>query len=727
MKKAGGKKGLTWPLIALAIALASGSSMALEVLQIGPLDPAPLKDFRPPRPGEPLIFAIPHYVSINPWNSGKWYVDEMGGKVWQLLIRAPGALSLSFGFGRYRLTKGARLEIWAPGEKEAYWTFTDKENSSHGQLWTPILRSQEALLRLILEDGETEGLDLELTAVGYGFRELPPFNEVHLKTLQAGDCNVDVSCPQAWPWANEVRSVGLVTIEGRILCTGTLLNNTNWDLTPYFLTADHCGITPSNAQTLVVYWNFQKSTCNGPADGAKDQFTTGGFFRSAWSSSQGSDFSLVELARRPSSSFFPYWSGWDRTESVPEMAVAIHHPQGGEKKISFDLDPLTLAGPEDRLPVARPELFLKVGAWNEGTTEPGSSGCGLWNQDHRLVGQLWGGSASCDNPDGSDYFGRFWASWDGGGSRETRLKDHLDPLNTGQMVLEGTEGCLLDKVDFTVWPNPSVLGEEVRFEAKIDEGNPPFDCFWDMDGDGIWDCTESLCTFTYGREYTGDVKLQVVDSNGCIGTVTHGMRVVDPEMGPRVLSPQGGEKLFAGENFLIRWAAPERAVRFKLLYSLNGGATWKVITSTATGRSFNWSVPIPLGNKSRCLIKVIAYDSYGKKVGSQRTEGYFAISVVELTTLKGGEKLKVGESVPLAWLTHGTKEPVSRVKLLYKTKSTTPWKRIVELEGNPGSYTWRIPQVDRRWDDCWLKIVLLNRLGKSLGSDTTDEPFTIEP
>jgi hypothetical protein len=724
-----------WIVLSALMALAGVSlwakAIALDVLQIGPMDPLVLKDLRRPRAGEPLVFAIPHYVSITPWNSGNWWEDERGQKVWELVIRAPGALSLSLGFGKYRLPQGARLEVWRPGEMAPLWTFTDMENSTHGQMWTPILRGDEALLRLVLQDEQTRDLELELTAVGYGFREISTprdeGKEVYPKLPQAGPCNVDVSCPEAEPWEREARSVGLVTIGGSILCTGTLLNNTSQDFTPLFLTANHCGITPSNAQSVVVYWNYQKSTCNGPSDGRKDQFTSGSFFRAAWSSSNGSDFSLVELARRPQSTSFPHWSGWYRGESLPEMAVAIHHPQGGEKKISFEFDPLTVAGPEDRLSVGRPELFLKVGAWDKGTTEPGSSGCGLWNQDHRLVGQLWGGSASCENPKGSDYFGRFWASWEGGGAPENRLKDHLDPLDTAPMAIDGADGCLLDQVDFTFWPNPSVIGEEVQFVAQVSGARPPVDFSWDMDGDGFWDCASSSCTFSYLREYHGDARLRVVDADGCIGSASHAVNVIDPEAGVRFLSPQAGDKLFSGEEFLVRWAAPQRAVRFKLLYSLNGGASWKVITKSATGRSLKWLVPTPSGNKSRCLLKLIGYDSSGKKIGSQRTDGFFTISVVELTTLKGGEKLRAGEAVPLAWLTHGTKEPVSKVKLLYKMRSSRPWKPIVTLEGNPGSYIWRIPDVDRVWDDCWLKVVLLSEKGESLGSDTTDSPFAIEP
>ena len=35
--------------------------------------------------------------------------------------------------------------------------------------------------------------------------------------------------------------------------------------------------------------------------------------------------------------------------------------------------------------------------WDDGTTEPGSSGSPLFDQNHRVIGQLHGGYAACGN------------------------------------------------------------------------------------------------------------------------------------------------------------------------------------------------------------------------------------------------------------------------------------------------------------------------------------------
>lgn len=94
--------------------------------------------------------------------------------------------------------------------------------------------------------------------------------------------------------------------------------------------------------------------------------------------------------------------------AAPDSVTCIHHPSGDIKKISgawgtFDQqDGVDMGnGPAD---------CWHVPAWGYGTTEPGSSGSGLWNKDHHLIGQLYGGEADCNNSV-NDYFGRFDLSY----------------------------------------------------------------------------------------------------------------------------------------------------------------------------------------------------------------------------------------------------------------------------------------------------------------------------
>jgi hypothetical protein len=112
---------------------------------------------------------------------------------------------------------------------------------------------------------------------------------------------------------------------------------------------------------------------------------------------------------------------------LPNSAVGIHHPSGDVKKISFDDDPLQTSSSGGT------NNMLRIESWERNTTtEGGSSGAGLWDQDHYLVGQLYGGQAACGNSS-YDIYGRFSLSWTGNNSTSpnSRLVDWLDPLNSG--------------------------------------------------------------------------------------------------------------------------------------------------------------------------------------------------------------------------------------------------------------------------------------------------------
>ena len=115
---------------------------------------------------------------------------------------------------------------------------------------------------------------------------------------------------------------------------------------------------------------------------------------------------------------------------------AIHHPQGHAKRISFEDDPICAASSGGDC--GGDQSNWRIEDWDLGTTEPGSSGSGLWNPDRRLIGQLQGGFAACGN-DLPDWYGRFSVSWDSGASPAARLREWLDPDDSGVEFLDGRD------------------------------------------------------------------------------------------------------------------------------------------------------------------------------------------------------------------------------------------------------------------------------------------------
>jgi hypothetical protein len=191
--------------------------------------------------------------------------------------------------------------------------------------------------------------------------------------------------------------------------------------------------------------------------------------------------------------------------------------------------------------------------------------------------------------------------------------------------------------------------------------------------------------------------------------------------------PNGGELVPSGSTYIIQWYAPPELATFKLKYSMNNGTTWKPIDSGITDTSYDWTVPIPPKDKKKCLVKVIGYDGWGEKVGVDKSDAPFTIAVVEVTSPNGGEVLISGDPHTITWTTNETKEPVTKVVLKYTKNGGKRWKKIETLTENTGTYDWTVPDVPKTKIKCKVKVVLKDARGNTVGSDTSDSYFTIEP
>jgi hypothetical protein len=417
-------------------------------------------------PGVPLRYAKPVKVAIYPEHQGAWSLLPDGDWLWRLRVSSPGAVSLNFGFTRFRMPVGGQLRIYSLDGRSAIRPFTAGDNKDHGQLWTPVLRSDEAVLEVRLPIRGREGLELELTHIGHGYRPFPGGGG------ESGACNVDVVCAVGNPWRKQIRSVAVYSLSGYLSCTGFMVNNTAQDLTSYFMTADHCYYDPLDITSLVAYWNYENSTCRrpggpksgAPGDGTLDQFQSGAtYLTSDWPS----DFLLVVLDDPPDPEWDVFWAGWDATPGDSSAATAVHHPQIAEKRISLENDPTTTTSYlDDSSP--GDGTHVRIADWDLGTTEPGSSGSPLFNPDGRVIGQLHGGYAACDNDD-PDWYGRFSVSWDGGGTARSGLKSWLDPLDTGLLALDGRDlGALSAKPPFARVCQPAGAVFQIEVEELDD-------------------------------------------------------------------------------------------------------------------------------------------------------------------------------------------------------------------------------------------------------------------
>ncbi len=387
------------------------------------------------KPDLPYRFGIEHSVSLNMENAGYWKTTPEGGRIWRLAIRAPQALSINLIFDDFFLPKGTKLFLHNQDYSQVLGAFTARNNKPDRTFATALVYGQVTYLEYYQPPQVSEEAAISISTVVHGYRSI--FDKRNLDLGSSGGCNVDVICAQGDDWRDEIKAVGK-TIAGGGLCSGTLVGNTTGDNRPLFLTANHCGF--SNA--VVVYWNFERPNC-GAGTPDDTQTTSGATLRSDVDGTpgggvRGADHLLMELAENPADAYDVYFAGWDTRGTTPQRVTGIHHPAGDAKKISMENDPLSSTSYGSPTPdPAAPHW--RVGDWDSGTTEGGSSGSGLFdNTTKRLVGMLSGGGAACGN-DSPDWYGKFSYAWlnDGAPTAGQRLKDWLDPTNTGLLAING--------------------------------------------------------------------------------------------------------------------------------------------------------------------------------------------------------------------------------------------------------------------------------------------------
>jgi len=421
-------------------------------------------------------FGIEQSVSLNLNNSGIWENLSNGDRLWRLEIKSPNAKTINLNYSSFYLPAGATFFVF--NKTQVLGSFTSENNKSNGEFSTSLLKGSNVYLEYY-EPIASQGQGvIEVSSVVHGYRDL--FNQ--LKGFgSSGACNINAICDTAF-WGNEIRSaVMLLTSGNSRFCSGSLVNNVLQDGTPYVLTADHCGAQTNN----IFMFNYQSPDCATSIDGLITQTISGCTIRA---SNGPSDFSLVELSSSPPINYNVYYAGWSSINVIPSKGTGIHFPSLDVKKISHDDDPLIESGY-----YSSGNNHWEILDWNSGTTEGGSSGSPLFDQNHRVVGQLHGGAAACGN-DAFDYYGKFSYSWETNALSNKQLKFWLDPNSSGTNVMDGydpngqslsTDAVLLDISGIEPFICGDSISPKITFRNHGSNNLTTLNINYELDGGGV--------------------------------------------------------------------------------------------------------------------------------------------------------------------------------------------------------------------------------------------------
>ena len=348
----------------------------------------------------------------------------------RLLVRSPGAKMLSLQFDVFDPMPDVGLFLYNEARTFYLGGFTEANELPDGGLATAVVPGDAVVIELVGPPALMEASQFHLASLTHGTMDIFKFHadapdlRDYDPGYQSAACHVNVTCPAAANWQQVKQATAMFLRPDGNGCTGTLMNNTQQNGTPYFLIAHHC--YTANENQWVFYFNYESSTCTG-STGPTTQTITGATVKA---SDYYDDFDLLQLSSTPPASYQPYYAGWDRSGATPTSGTIIEHPLYDVKKIAFDTDPLT-SYTSGGIPFWRCY-------WNSGLVQSVASGSGLYDQNKRIVGHITSGAQDCSNATTlSSGAVKFSAVWDGAAA-SNRVRDWLDPANT-TMTLDGLD------------------------------------------------------------------------------------------------------------------------------------------------------------------------------------------------------------------------------------------------------------------------------------------------
>jgi hypothetical protein len=379
------------------------SAASAAVVENVRVDLNPLID-KAARSREQFAVNIAHSISVS--SQGKW--SQQGStSSWEYSVRIPTAISMSFHASSVVLPPSAVLTVTTARTISRYVA----RDVGRGGLWGRLMPGDTLNFSLSVKSSEANLVRLHLDSLQAGYRSLgagvadhPHFRELRrLAAAASTDCTENYECHVTTANEGPAHATVALTIANLYQCSGTLINSTSGDGTPYVLTARHCesgqlgGGNPNVASSVSVYWDAV-TPCGTNLGSIYDSGTVSQ--TGATTAFEQQDIWLIQLDTPPAVDD-AFYAGWDATGSAFTGGYTIEHALGANKQyVVWSGTDLLEQIPGTTLNVAYDSSFWGV-VNSVGNLGAGASGSALFSPNNQVVG----GASLADLPGGANSLG----------------------------------------------------------------------------------------------------------------------------------------------------------------------------------------------------------------------------------------------------------------------------------------------------------------------------------
>ena len=187
--------------------------------------------------------------------------------------------------------------------------------------------------------------------------------------------------------------------------------------------------------------------------------------------------------------------------------------------------------------------------------------------------------------------------------------------------------------------------------------------------------------------------IKVIDAvNTCKFDVSNTNFEITPAT-PIVLTPNGGESMYAATNYNITWNAATYYSNVRIDYSTDNGFTWNnIITSTTNDGTHAWTVPNT--PSTQCLVKVS--NTSNLSVNDVSNAVFTIKAAVTILTPNGDNGITNWGGCTVTSITFDHTPAYTSWNVLYSLNGGTTWTTIASnwtQTANPATYNWNIPNT----------------------------------